>query len=59
MSKINDMLIQAEEDQNNEERLERWRREWKRILELQEQWNGVYLGIEKYKYQWEQPKDED
>lgn len=60
MSKINDMLIQAEEDQNNEERLAKWRAEWAKCLRLQEEWNLVYHNIKQAERKsWELPQDED
>jgi len=44
MSKINDMIIQAEE--SKDERLEKWRENTRKMHELAEQWDGVYNTID-------------
>jgi len=44
MSKIMDMIIKAEESED--ERLEKWREDTRKMHELAEQWDGVYSQIE-------------
>jgi len=44
MSKIMDMIIKAEESED--ERLEKWRENTRKMYELAEQWNGVYSTID-------------
>ena len=44
MSKIKDVLLQAEESEDKQ--LEKWRRETEKMHQLQEQWDGIYSQID-------------
>lgn len=45
MSKINDKIIQSEEWPDDEQ-MQKWREETRKLDELAEQWNGVYQQID-------------